>query len=179
MHIIELLIIGLHAGKHSEILIELLLALDIRELFRNRAIGDGEIEALKEIWKNYKENLTRQHLISVILPDYGNDYYGITLLHSAAQTNNPEVLALVWEWVKKELRLEELKHKFYLTENCKASSTWHVAAQYGNPKTLEKLWEWAKENLTPEELKYGLLLAKTEYGKTAFHEAAKIGQHRY
>jgi endo-1,4-beta-D-glucanase Y len=56
----------------------------------------------------------------------------------------------------------ELKHKFYFTENCKASSTWHVAAQYGNPKSLEKLWEWAKEKLKTEELKNGLLLAKTE-----------------
>ena len=176
LHIVELLIISLQTGKHSETLIELLLALDIIDLLRSRAIGDGEIGALKEIWKKCKENLTREHLFHIMLSPKCCDYFGATSLHSAAQTNNTEILELVWEWAKEELSPEELKHKLLLVADKSNSTPWHVAIEYGNPESSEKLWEWAKEKLTPEELKNRLLLAKTCEGKTAFHIVAGWGK---
>jgi ankyrin repeat protein len=57
---------------------------------------------------------------------------GRTVWHDAAETNNTEVLEVLWEWVKEELTPGELNNKRLLTKDDMERTALHVASKTGN-----------------------------------------------
>ena len=101
---------------------------------------------------------------------------------------NIQVLQRLWEWGKKVLTPQELKHELLLatlefrytdlydfSDKHKKHTALQKAAQEGKTEVFLKLWDWTEKELTTEEIKNKVLLAEDESKQTIWHMVATGG----
>jgi len=177
VNIVSVLLDCLQASRHTEALVQMLLAKDYVEhslfVFYTQTKVQ-KLRLLKIAWNWANDKLKPEEINNKLLLAKG--FMEKNIFHIAAEWGRLEVLEKVWECANEKLTTEEIKNNLLLAKVFKGKHIFHIAVQWGRLELLQKVWEWANEKLTTEEINNKLFIATDNKGRTVFCTAVYYGR---